>query len=118
MSNYEKIIVGKSKQAEPFRFELAGKKFELPALTDDGVPLELLPAFLLAKQGEDPAVFAGIILRYLEEHHSGLWRHILRQDDPKAWLGIRDTDFEDEVGLVHSWFKASGIDPKASGSSI
>lgn len=114
MSNYVKIITPETDDkplAEAFKFELAGDKFEIPALTDRTAPLELMPILLLAMADhvdEDAKVRAGVaLLQWMQKDQPKLWRTLKRQPNALAWV----------QGLLEAWIEHSGIDPKASRSS-
>ena len=96
---------------EPFRFELAGRKFELPSLSEKTAPLELIPVLALAaddQADEKDMLQAGIVFfEYLKTRQPKLWRHINAQPAAIEWLN----------GLMEAWVKHSGVDPKAESSS-
>ena len=111
MSDFVQIAAPAAEEIEPFRFELAGKKFELPALTEDTAPLELMPLLLLASSeevGDEELVRAGVMfLEYIKSDEPKLWKHLKAQRASLAWLN----------GLMQAWLEHAGIDPKASSSS-
>ena len=107
MSDYLKIAAPKSVEIAPFRFEINGKRFELPALTESTAPLELMPLLLLAVMdgvNTDQKIQAGIaFFEYLKNDHPALWRHLKKQNNSLEWIN----------GLMEAWIEHGGIDPKA-----
>lgn len=107
MSEYIEIVAPDAVIEEPFRFELAGKKFELPKLTEKTAPLELLPVLMVAGNEDvtdrEKIAAGAAFLEYLHVEHIGLWRHIKKQPNSVLWLN----------GLLEQWVKGSGFDPKA-----
>lgn len=91
---------------EPFRFELAGKRFELPALNSADVPLPLIPVFLALAAGEvesdeDRVRIAGTFVGYLQSEHPSLWRHLKAQPGALRYV----------IGLIEQWGEHSRLDP-------
>jgi len=108
MSEYVEIAAPAEETPEPFRFVLAGERFELPILTDRTAPLELIPVLMIAHSDDvtdREMVNAGVaFFEYLKCEHPRLWKHIKKQDQSIVWAN----------GLMEQWLKASKIDPKAS----
>lgn len=98
-------------ETEPFRFELAGKRFELPALNSKDVPLPLVPVFLALAGGqiesdEDRIRVAGTFIAYLESEHRDLWRHLKAQREALRYV----------IGLIEQWGEHSRLDPSRPAS--
>ncbi len=97
--------------AEPFRFIVDSKKFELPALDSASVPLPLIPIFLALSADDAPDEetrmrIAGTFVAFLQEDHPKLWLTLKRQTDPIRWV----------IGLIEQWGQHSGLDPKQPAS--
>lgn len=113
MSEYVQIAPDGQVQStrEPFRFIVDGKKFELPALDSNDVPLPLIPAFLMLSASEQPTEeqkmhIAAAFISYLEQDHPKLWATLKRQTNALAWVN----------GLIRQWGDHSGLDPKQPAS--
>lgn len=114
MSEYVQITPDGAVEStrEPFRFEVAGRRFELPALDSSDVPLPLIPAFLIltASDGditdEQKMQIAASFITFLEQDHPKLWQHMKRQPNALAWVN----------GLIRQWGEHSGVDPKRPAS--
>ncbi|MFA7265206.1 MAG: hypothetical protein WC054_02740 [Candidatus Nanopelagicales bacterium] len=108
MSEFVTIAAPTTTDPEPFRFELAGEQFELPMLSSETAPLELIPVLMMATNddvSERETLAAGVaFFEYLRDDHPKLWRHLKKQKQPIVWVN----------GLMEAWLKASNIDPKAS----
>lgn len=98
---------------EPFRFQIDGQRFELPALDSADVPLPLIPIFLALAGGqvesdEDRVRIAGSFVAYLQQEQPKLWRVLKGKPNALAWV----------VGLIEQWGEHSRLDPArpASGS--
>ncbi|WP_087507929.1 hypothetical protein [Cellulomonas iranensis] len=99
----------------PFRFEIAGRRFELPALDSADVPLPLIPLFLILSQADgdvdaidadDKMRIAAAFITYLETDQPKIWAVIKRQKQPIAWVN----------GLIRQWGAHSRLDPRQPAS--
>lgn len=105
--HYVDIDLGELDEAEPFRFLIDGKKFELPALGRDSTPLELLPAVLLVTSEDVTDSMQGkaaaAVLEYIRADHPKLWDALRKSAHPTPLMN----------GLIRQWTEYSKLDPKA-----
>lgn len=114
-NTYAPIAFTPSDKKEPFRFVIGegegrkgwSEKFELPALDDPGIPLEILEAYLVmrnADSGSDTALQVALVfLRFFRESEKDLYRALNRHTQTSPLL----------MGLIEQWGEHTQVDPKA-----
>lgn len=98
--NYRVIEVEAKEEAEPFRFEIKGHKFELPPLGPDTCPASLFA--VAAREYPTEIAKVGDFLGELYTFNPDLGKVLRRLPLPYT------------TGLLEQWTEFSNVDPKAS----